>query len=152
LDAAYAMLNHPHAIPGLSDGGAHVGMICDGSFPTSNLTHWTRDRTRGPKLALEQMIRLQTQATADAVGLLDRGVVAPGYRADLNVIDYDKLNLHAPEVSYDLPTGGRRLIQRARGYVATIVAGEVTYRDGVKTGALPGRILRGAQPSPDLSA
>ena len=148
LDAAYHMLNHPHAIPGLSDGGAHVGMICDGSFPTSNLTLWTRDRKRGPKLGLERMIHLQTQATANAVGLSDRGVIAPGYRADLNVIDYDKLRLHAPEVCYDLPTGGRRLIQRARGYTATLVAGEVTYRDGAGTGALPGRVLRGAQPSP----
>ncbi|HKP60429.1 MAG TPA: amidohydrolase family protein [Polyangiales bacterium] len=152
LDAAYSMLSHPHAIPGLSDGGAHVGMICDGSFPTSNVTHWTRDRTRGPKLALEQMIRLQTQETARAVGLQDRGLVVPGYRADLNVIDYDKLSLRAPEVSYDLPTGGRRLIQRAEGYVATIVAGEVTYRNGAPTGALPGRVLRGAQPSPGLTA
>jgi N-acyl-D-aspartate/D-glutamate deacylase len=152
LNAAHAMLSHPHAIPGLSDGGAHVGMICDGSFPTSNVTHWTRDRTRGPKLALEQMISLQTRATARAVGLLDRGVIAPGYRADLNVIDYDKLSLRAPEVSHDLPTGGRRLIQRAEGYVATIVAGEVTYRDGVATGALPGRLLRGAQPSPSSNA
>jgi N-acyl-D-aspartate/D-glutamate deacylase len=152
LDAAHAMLSHPYTIPGLSDGGAHVGMICDGSFPTSNVTHWTRDRTRGPKLALEQMIRLQTQATASAVGLLDRGVIAPGYRADLNVIDYDKLSLHAPEVSHDLPTGGRRLIQRAEGYVATIVKGEVTYRNGAPTGALPGRVLRGAQSSPSLTA
>ncbi len=148
LDAAYAMLMHRDAIPGLSDGGAHVGMICDGSFPTSNLTHWTRDRKRGPKLPLERMVRLQTQATAAAVGLLDRGVVAPGYRADLNVIDYERLSLHAPQVTYDLPTGGRRLIQRAAGYVATVVAGEVTYRDGEPTGALPGRVLRGAQASP----
>lgn len=148
LDPAYAMLMHKDTVPGLSDGGAHVGTICDGSFPTSNLTHWTRDRTRGPKLALEHMIHLQTQATADAVGLCDRGLIAPGYRADLNVIDYDRLALHAPEVAYDLPTGGRRLVQRASGYVATIVRGEVTYRDGEATGALPGRILRGAQPRP----
>jgi N-acyl-D-aspartate/D-glutamate deacylase len=149
LDAAYAMLMHRDTIPGLSDGGAHVGTICDGSFPTSNLTHWTRDRTRGPKLPLEHMIRLQTQATAAAVGLRDRGLVAPGYRADLNVIDYDRLALHAPQVTYDLPTGGRRLIQRATGYVATIVRGEVTYRNGEATDALPGRILRGAQRSPN---
>lgn len=152
LDAAYAMLMHRDTIPGLSDGGAHVGMICDSSFPTSNLTHWTRDRTRGPKLTLEHMIRLQTQCTAAAVGLMDRGVIAPGYRADLNVIDYDKLALHAPQVAYDLPTGGRRLIQRASGYVATVVAGEVTYRDGQPTGALPGRILRGAKDAPILQA
>jgi len=152
LDAAYAMLMHRNTIPGLSDGGAHVGMICDGSFPTSNLTHWTRDRTRGPKVALEHMIHLQTQSTAAAVGLLDRGLIAPGYRADLNVIDYDKLALHAPQVAHDLPTGGRRLIQRATGYVATVVAGEVTYRDGEPTGALPGRVLRGAKAAPSLQA
>jgi N-acyl-D-aspartate/D-glutamate deacylase len=152
LDAAYQMLLHRDAIPGLSDGGAHVGMICDGSFPTSNVTLWTRDRTRGPKLPLEHMIKLQTQSTAAAVGLLDRGVVAPGYRADLNVIDYDRLALHAPEVAHDLPTGGRRLIQRASGYIATIVAGEVTYRDGEPTGALPGRVLRGAKDAPSLQA
>lgn len=148
LDAAYAMLQHRHAIPGLSDGGAHVGMICDGSFPTSNLTHWTRDRTRGPKLPLERMVHLQTRRTAAAVGLLDRGVVAPGYRADLNLIDYDRLTLRAPSVAYDLPAGGRRLIQRAHGYVATIVRGEPTYREGQPTGVLPGRLVRGPQPTP----
>jgi N-acyl-D-aspartate/D-glutamate deacylase len=148
LDPSHAMLRDPHTLPGLSDGGAHVGMICDGSFPTSNLTLWTRDRTRGPKLPLEEMVRLQTRATAEAVGLLDRGLLARGLRADLNVIDYDKLSLSSPEVLYDLPAGGRRLMQRAQGYVATIVRGEITYRDGQPTGALPGRILRGAQVSP----
>ncbi len=148
LDPSYEMLGHPDAVPGLSDGGAHVGMICDGSFPTSNLTHWTRDRTRGPRFDLEAMVRMQTRDTARAVGLYDRGMVAPGLRADLNVIDYDRLALEAPKVAYDLPAGGRRLIQRARGYVATIVAGQVTYRDGEPTGALPGRLLRGAQGLP----
>jgi N-acyl-D-aspartate/D-glutamate deacylase len=148
LDPSYEMLRHPDAIPGLSDGGAHVGMICDGSFPTSNLTHWTRDRTRGPKLPLQHMIRAQTLDTAEALGLYDRGLVAPGYRADLNVIDYDALTLHGPSAAYDLPAGGRRLVQRASGYVATIVAGEVTYRDGEPTGALPGRLVRGAQAAP----
>ncbi|HYD43858.1 MAG TPA: amidohydrolase family protein, partial [Phenylobacterium sp.] len=117
-------------------------------FPTSNLTHWTRDRTRGPHLPLAQMIAMQTRDTARAVGLYDRGVLAPGMRADLNVIDYGRLKLHAPEVAYDLPAGGRRLIQKADGYVATIVAGQVTYRDGEPTGALPGRLLRGAQSTP----
>ena len=148
LDPSYEMLTHPDTVPGLSDGGAHVGMICDGSFPTSNLTHWTRDRTRGPKLALETMIKAQTRDTAETVGLYDRGLIAPGYRADLNVIDYARLKLKAPQVAYDLPAGGRRLIQRAQGYVATIVAGEVTYRGGEPTGALPGRLLRGAQSAP----
>lgn len=152
LDPSFAMLTHRDTVPGLSDGGAHVGMICDGSFPTSNLTHWTRDRTRGPKLPLELMVRMQTQDTAAALGLHDRGLVAPGYRADLNVIDYDKLNLRPPAVAYDLPAGGRRLVQRADGYVATIVAGQVTYRDGEPTGALPGRLLRGAQAAPTAVA
>jgi N-acyl-D-aspartate/D-glutamate deacylase len=148
LDPSYAMLTHPDTVPGLSDGGAHVGMICDGSFPTSNLTLWTRDRTRGPKLGVEEVVRMQTRDTAQAVGLYDRGLIAPGYRADLNVIDYEQLSLKAPQVAYDLPSGGRRLIQRAVGYVATIVAGQITYRDGEPTGALPGRLLRGSQAAP----
>ena len=148
LDPSYEMLTHPDAVPGLSDGGAHVGMICDGSFPTSNLTHWTRDRTRGPKLPLERMVKAQTRDTAETVGLYDRGLILPGYRADLNVIDYGRLKLKSPEVAHDLPAGGRRLIQRAEGYVATLVAGEITYRDGEPTGALPGRLLRGAQSAP----
>lgn len=152
LDPAHAMLSHPHCVPGLSDGGAHVGMICDGSFPTFNITHWTRDRTRGAKLPLERMVKAQTRDTAETVGLFDRGLIAPGYRADLNVIDYDRLKLRPPEVAYDLPAGGRRLLQRAEGYVATIVAGEVTYRDGEPTGALPGRLLRGAQAAPQALA
>ncbi|MBU1375856.1 MAG: amidohydrolase family protein [Alphaproteobacteria bacterium] len=148
LDPAYEMLSHPDCVPGLSDGGAHVGMICDGSFPTTNLVHWTRDRTRGPKLSLEHMIKGQCRDTAETVGLYDRGVIQPGYRADLNVIDYGRLRLKAPEVAYDLPAGGRRLIQRAEGYTATILAGQVTYRDGEPTDALPGRLLRGGQAAP----
>ncbi len=142
------MIVHPNSVPGLSDGGAHVGMICDGSFPTTMLTHWTRDRTRGPKLALADVVRMQTRDTARTLGLNDRGMIAPGYRADLNVIDYDALALHAPAVAYDLPSGGRRLVQKASGYRATIVAGQVTYRDGEPTGALPGRLVRGAQHAP----
>jgi N-acyl-D-aspartate/D-glutamate deacylase len=148
LDAARAMIVHPSSVPGLSDGGAHVGMICDGSFPTTMLTHWTRDRTRGPKLPLAEVIRMQTRDTARTLGLHDRGLIAPGYRADLNVIDYDALTLHAPSVAYDLPSGGRRLIQKASGYRATVVAGAVTYRDGEPTGALPGRLVRGAKSPP----
>jgi len=148
LDPAYEMLTHPDCVPGLSDGGAHVGMICDGSFPTTNLVHWTRDRTRGPRIPLERMVKAQCRDTAETVGLYDRGLLQPGYRADLNVIDYGRLKLKAPQVAYDLPAGGRRLIQRAEGYTATIVAGEVTYRDGTPTDALPGRLLRGAQAAP----
>jgi N-acyl-D-aspartate/D-glutamate deacylase len=148
LDPSYAMLSHKDTVPGLSDGGAHVGMICDGSFPTSMLTHWTRDRTRGPKIPLEDVIRMQTHDTAQAVGLEDRGLIQVGLRADLNVIDYENLTLMAPSVAYDLPAGGRRLVQRAKGYVATVVAGQVTYRDGEPTGALPGRLVRGAKAAP----
>jgi N-acyl-D-aspartate/D-glutamate deacylase len=148
LEPARAMISHKDTIPGLSDGGAHVGTICDGSFPTTLLAYWTRDRVRGPRLAIEDVIRLQARETARAVGLDDRGVLAPGYRADLNVIDYDNLALHAPEIAYDLPAGGKRLLQRASGYTATVVAGEITYRNGVATDALPGRLLRGARPAP----
>ena len=148
LDPAYEMLQHECVVPGLSDRGAHVGMICDGSFPTTNLVLWTRDRTRGPKLSIERMVKGQCRDTAETVGLYDRGLVAEGFRADLNVIDYDRLTLKAPSVAYDLPTGGRRLVQRADGYTATIVAGQVTYRDGEPTDALPGRLLRGGRSAP----
>ncbi|MFT3722896.1 MAG: amidohydrolase family protein [Hyphomonadaceae bacterium] len=148
LDAAHTMLSHPGVVPGLSDGGAHVGMICDGSFPTTNLVHWARDRRRGPKFALERMIKAQCRDTAETVGLHDRGIIAPGYRADINVIAYDRLRLKAPEVVHDLPAGGRRLIQRAEGYTATLVGGAITYREGEATGALPGRLLRGPSAAP----
>jgi N-acyl-D-aspartate/D-glutamate deacylase len=148
LEPARTMLTHKDCVPGLSDGGAHVGTICDGSFPTTLLTYWTRDRTRGPKIPLAQIFRMQARDTARVVGLYDRGVLAPGYRADLIVIDHDRLTLHAPEVAYDLPAGGRRLLQRASGYSATVVAGEVTYRDGEATSALPGRLVRGAKSAP----
>ena len=145
LAASHEMLVHRDTVPGLPDGGAHVGMICDGSFPTSLLTHWTRDRTRGPKLSVPFVIKQQCADTAALVGLGDRGRIEVGLRADLNVIDYDRLTLLAPEIVHDLPAGGRRLMQRATGYTATMVAGEVTYRDGDPTGALPGRLLRGAR-------
>ncbi len=148
LDPAYQMLQHDCVVPGLSDGGAHVGMICDGSFPTTNIAYWTRQRTRGPRIALETMVKAQCRDTAETVGLYDRGLIQPGYRADLNVIDYDNLTLRSPGVAYDLPTGGRRLIQRADGYTATLVAGQVTYRGGTPTDALPGRLLRGGQAAP----
>jgi N-acyl-D-aspartate/D-glutamate deacylase len=148
LDHVVDMMRHPGVVPGLSDGGAHVGMICDGSFPTTNIVYWTRDRSRGEQLSLERMVQAQCRDTAELVGLNDRGLIAPGYRADLNVIDHAGMKLHAPQVAYDLPAGGRRLIQRADGYVATIVAGEITYRDGQPTGALPGRLVRGAQRAP----
>lgn len=145
LDAVREMIVHPHTIPGLSDGGAHVGMICDGSFPTTLLTHWTRDRTRGARIDLASVVRMQSRDTARALGLHDRGEIRVGWRADLNVIDYDRLALHAPMVIRDLPAGGRRLMQGASGYEATLVAGQITYRAGEATGALPGRLVRGTR-------
>lgn len=148
LDAVRDMLTHPNAVPGLSDGGAHCGIICDASFPTYLLTHWTRDRTRGEKLPIEFVVAAQARRAALSVGLRDRGVIAPGYKADINVIDYDKLRIHAPEVRYDLPMGGRRLVQRIDGYAATFVSGAAVRRSGVATGALPGRLVRGVQSQP----
>jgi N-acyl-D-aspartate/D-glutamate deacylase len=147
LDAVGEMLAHPHTVPGLSDGGAHVGTICDGSFPTTLLQHWGRDRDHG-RLGLPFLFQRQCRDTARTVGLLDRGVLAPGYRADLNVIDFDALALHRPEMHFDLPAQGKRLLQRADGYRHTIVAGVETYADGEATGALPGQLVRGAQPAP----
>jgi N-acyl-D-aspartate/D-glutamate deacylase len=145
LDPVRTMLESPASLPGLSDGGAHVGMICDGSFPTTLLTHWARDRSRGDKLPLEFLIKRQSHDTAAWVGLKDRGLLQPGYRADLNVIDFDGLTLHTPHIVYDLPAGGRRLMQMADGYEATLVAGQVIQRHGQATGAKPGRLVRGAQ-------
>jgi N-acyl-D-aspartate/D-glutamate deacylase len=147
LDAIGEMLAHPHTVPGLGDGGAHVGTICDASFPTTLLTWWGRDRANG-RLDLPYLVQQQTRDTARTVGLFDRGVIAPGYRADLNLIDFEHLAARRPEISYDLPAGGRRLVQRADGYVATIAAGQVTYEQGEPTGALPGRLIRGPQAAP----
>ena len=145
LDAVREMLSDPHSVPGLSDGGAHCGIICDASFPTYLLTHWTRDRSRGEKLSIPFVVAAQSRKTALSVGLGDRGVLAPGYKADLNVIDYDRLHMHPPRVHYDLPVGGRRLLQQIDGYDATIVSGVVTQREGKATGARPGRLVRGAR-------
>ncbi|MEZ5410924.1 MAG: amidohydrolase family protein [Acidimicrobiales bacterium] len=132
-------------VPGLSDGGAHCGVICDASFPTFMLTHWVRDRTRGERLPLELVVQRQCRDTARQVGLADRGTLEPGMLADVNVIDLDHLTLHAPEMAYDLPAGGRRLVQKADGYKATIKRGVVITRDGEPTGALPGQLIRGPQ-------
>ena len=112
------------------------------------LTHWVRDRTRGERVDLAWAIHVLTRRNAEAVGLLDRGIVAPGFKADLNVVDLEHLTLHAPEMRFDLPAGGKRLLQRADGYLATVVSGEVIARDGAPTGALPGRLVRGSQPAP----
>jgi N-acyl-D-aspartate/D-glutamate deacylase len=141
LDNVYTMLTHPLAIPGLSDGGAHVGTICDASFSTFLLTHWARDRQKA-RLDLERVVHMQTKNTADYIGLTDRGVIAVGKKADLNVIDFNHLRLRAPEIVRDLPAGGQRLLQRAEGYVATLVSGQVILENGVLTKARPGRLVR----------
>jgi len=141
-EALREMLTHSATIPGASDGGAHCGLICDASFPTYLLTHWARDRSRGPKLPLEQAVQLQTSRTAEAYGMTDRGRIAPGLVADVNVIDFERLHLHAPRMAFDLPAGGRRLLQDVDGYLHTIKSGEVTFTDGQPTGARPGKVLR----------
>lgn len=142
LDHLHEMLTHPLALAGLSDGGAHVGTICDASFPTYLLSHWTRDRARGPRLPLERAVAMLTGDAARHVGLRDRGVVAPGAAADLNVIEHDRLALGRPRLVADLPGGGKRLLQDAHGYRATVVAGAVVSDDGRLTGARPGTLLR----------
>jgi N-acyl-D-aspartate/D-glutamate deacylase len=136
------MLTHPAGVSGLSDAGAHCGMICDASYPTYLLTHWARDRSRGPKLPLEHVVKKQSHDTAALFGLDDRGTIEVGKKADINVIDLDRLTLHEPRMAHDLPAGGRRLLQDASGYAATVVSGVVTRRRGVDTGARPGRLLR----------
>jgi N-acyl-D-aspartate/D-glutamate deacylase len=146
LDAVHEMLGNPWTIPGLSDGGAHVGTISDASFPTTLLAHWARDR--GDRFPVQYIVQRQARDTARAVGLEDRGVLAPGYRADINVIDLDRLSMRRPEMRFDLPGGGRRLLQRADGYRHTFVSGAETYADGEPTDALPGRLVLGAQPAP----
>jgi len=147
LDAVGEMLTHPNTVPGLSDGGAHVGTISDASFPTTLLAHWGRDRSRG-RIDLPLLVARQCRATAAAVGLLDRGVVAPGYRADLTVVDPSTVRVRRPQMVADLPAGGHRLLQGADGYLHTFVAGIETYAAGQATGARPGRLIRGAQPDP----
>lgn len=142
------MLMDRDTVPGLSDGGAHYGYICDASFPTYLLTHWARDRSRGERIPLELLVKWQTQDTAAMVGLNDRGILRPGFKADINIIDFEGLKLHAPTIVYDLPAGGRRLGQAAEGFRATIVSGVVTYQDGAATGKLPGKLIRGAQKTP----
>jgi N-acyl-D-amino-acid deacylase len=142
------MLVHPTTVLGLGDGGAHCGILCDASLPTYMLSHWARDRDRGDRLDLEQAVHLQTRRTAALYGFDDRGLLAPGYLADLNVVDFDALSIAAPEMVYDLPAGGRRLIQRAKGYAATIKRGVVVREHDDTTGERPGRLVRGPQPAP----
>ena len=142
LDCCREMILHDNTVMGLSDGGAHVGTICDASFITTLFTHWGRDRNRGERIDLPTLVKNQTRDTARAVDLHDRGVVAPGMKADLNVIDFENLSLHAPEMVQDLPAGGSRFEQKTSGYLATLVSGEVTYLGGEATDALPGRLIR----------
>jgi N-acyl-D-amino-acid deacylase len=142
FEAVREMMMHEDTVLGLGDGGAHCGYICDASFPTYLLTHWARDRTRGARLPLEWLVKAQTHDTAAAVGLHDRGVLKPGMKADINLIDFDRLSLTAPRMIHDLPAGGRRLAQRAAGYVATIVGGAAIMEQGEPTGELPGQLLR----------
>ena len=142
LDFVEKMLNHPYSISGLGDAGAHCGAISDASFPTTLIQHWGRDRTRGKKIPLEKLISMQTLETSRLLGINDRGVLKEGYKADINVIDFDNLTLHEPEVLHDLPAGGRRLVQKASGYEYTIVSGQIAFENGEATGALNGRLIR----------
>lgn len=145
FDHIYEMFNNPNTVVSLSDGGAHCGVITDASMPSFLLSHWVRDRQRGARIDLAAAVKAQTQDTAELYGLHDRGVIAEGKKADLNVIDLDVLSLQAPEMVFDLPAGGRRLIQQVSGYLYTIVSGEITYQDGTPTGAMPGKLIRGHQ-------
>jgi N-acyl-D-aspartate/D-glutamate deacylase len=144
LDVVREMLTHPAALLGLGDAGAHCGYICDASYPTYLITHWARDRQRGPKLGLEFLVHAQTQRNARGLGMTDRGALLPGMKADINLINFDQLGLSAPQMTYDLPAGGRRLVQHASGYEATFVSGEMVMERGKATGALPGRLVRSA--------
>lgn len=144
LNAVREMLAHPNALPGLGDGGAHVGTICDASFTTTLLTHWGRDR-REERFDLPWLIHRQCRATAAMVGLTDRGLLAPGLKADVNIIDFSALKSHPPRIVADLPAGGRRVMQAAEGYLHTFVDGIEVYASGEPTGALPGRLIRGTR-------
>jgi N-acyl-D-aspartate/D-glutamate deacylase len=148
LDAAGELLAHEYTVPGLSDGGAHVGTICDASFPTTLLSYWGRDRARGQRFEVEWLVQQQCRATAETVGLRDRGILAPGFRADVNVIDFEHLGMRAPRLVHDLPAGGKRLLQPSVGYLHTFVRGEEVCTNGESTGATPGRLVRGAQADP----
>ncbi|MEO5881864.1 MAG: amidohydrolase family protein, partial [Caldimonas sp.] len=139
--AVRSMLEHPRALAGLSDAGAHVGTVCDASFSTFMLTHWVRGRADG-RLPLERAIEMMSARNARYLGLADRGRVAPGLRADLNVIDPQRLRLPAPRLVHDLPAGGKRFLQKAEGYIGTWVAGQPVQRGGEPSGARPGRLVR----------
>jgi N-acyl-D-aspartate/D-glutamate deacylase len=149
LDAVEEMITNPHIVPGLGDGGAHVSVISDASFPTTLLAHWGRDRRRGDLLDVAWLVSRHTRATAETVGLLDRGLLVPGHKGDVNVIDFDNLAVHRPHIVRDLPAGGKRVMQSAAGYVHTFVSGTEVYANGEATEDLPGKLIRGAQPAPE---
>jgi len=142
VEQAYGLKS---SVAGGSDGGAHCGLICDASMPTTNLSHWARDREAGKKFPLEMLIKKQTKDTAETFGLFDRGEIKVGMLGDINIIDFEKLNVSHPKMIHDLPLGGRRLVQDATGYVATIKSGQVISENGIATGALPGNLIRGKQ-------
>ena len=145
MDPIRTMLQHPRTNIGLGDGGAHCGAICDASIPTFMLTHWVKGRARGERLPLEFVVKRQTRDTALLYGFADRGLIRPGLKADINVIDLDHLSIPAPHMVHDLPAQGRRLVQEARGYTAILKSGQVTFENGEDTGARPGGLLRGPQ-------
>ena len=148
LEGQRELIEDPRSVFGLSDGGAHCGVLVDASVPTYMLTYFSRDRQRGPTMSPEFVVHKMTRDTAELYGLYDRGLIQSGLKADLNVIDYHNLKLRKPEMVYDLPGGGKRLVQGADGYRATICSGVATYRDGTHTGKLPGRLIRGGQAAP----
>jgi N-acyl-D-amino-acid deacylase len=150
LDATAELMRHPNTIYGLADGGAHCGVVSDASIPTFLLTHWARDRTRGERISIEELVHNQTSVTAKCYGLNDRGVIAVGMKADINLIDFDNLQIHGPRIAYDLPAEGKRYLQDITGYHLTICSGQVIYREGKATGALPGKLIRGPQGSANL--
>jgi len=148
-DAIYEMISDPITVQGLGDGGAHCGIVCDASMTTYLLSHWVRDRSRGPRIELETAVQRLTSSTAALYGLDDRGVLAPGYRADVNVIDFERVDIDRPEMVYDLPAGAGRMVQHSTGYVETLVAGETVVASGELTDARPGRLIRGPQAAPE---
>jgi N-acyl-D-aspartate/D-glutamate deacylase len=148
LSRQVALLEDDATVLSLADTGAHCGVLCDASVPTQMLSYYVRDRQRGHRLPLEQAVKMQTHDTARCVGLQDRGTLEVGMKADINIIDFDALELERPEIQFDLPAGGRRMFQGAKGYTATIVSGELIMESGRYTGAVPGRLIRGLQPTP----
>jgi N-acyl-D-amino-acid deacylase len=149
FESSRFLLGHDRTVVALGDGGAHYSMICDAAYTTYLLTYWVKNQTADKAVQLPAAIKMLSRDPAELAGLRDRGLIKPGYKADLNVIDMDRLHLYAPHATYDLPANGRRLSQKADGYEATIVSGVVTYREGVSTGALPGRLQRFARPDPE---